>query len=74
MKAWIVLMSITLGSHSETHALGYFLNEDACRRWASMYSTALLAKQESGTVIGICWTEAEFRRLKPDMRLELRDS
>ena len=74
VEAWIALMSITLGDHSGTRALGHFPTEDACLRWTSMYSAALLASQEGGAVMGICWTEEEFRRFKPDMRLELRDS
>lgn len=74
MEAWIVLMSISIGGHQETHALGYFQTEEVCRGWARMYSAALLAPQQSGTVFGVCWTEEQFRRMKPGMRLELRDS
>jgi hypothetical protein len=62
METYVLMMFLL--KDPNTHALGPFASRESCVAWMTMFNKA---RYEG---MGTCMTMAQFRRERPDMRLE----
>jgi hypothetical protein len=62
---WILVLGIYFAGHDETHALGPFSSERNCTQ-----RRALIGMSMPAPWLGICFTESDFLRLYPTLKLD----